>query len=265
MSRWDAFDYSVADGVGTVTLNRPDKLNAITFEVYAQLRDLTYVLREDREVKVLVIAGAGKGFCSGGDVHEIIGPLFQQDARGVLEFTRMTGAVVNNLRRMDQVVISSINGIAAGAGAVIALASDFRILSETARFAFLFTKVGLAGGDMGAAYLLPRMVGVGRATEILMLGDTVDAATAERIGLANKVVPEDELQEATNELARRLATGPSNAYSMTKRMVTNELSMDLEAAIETEATGQALLLMGRDHREFYDSFVEKRPAVWTGR
>ncbi len=260
-----AFDYDVQGGIATIALNRPDRLNAITFEVYAQLRDLTYGLRENSKVKVVVITGRGKGFCSGGDVHEIIGQLFERDTRDVLEFTRMTGAVVNNLRRLDQPVIASINGIAAGAGAVIALASDFRILSENARYAFLFTKVGLAGGDMGAAYLLPRMVGLGRATEILMLGEPVDAITAQKIGLATKVVPAEELEMTTRDLAESLANGPTNAFSMTKRMLTNELSMDLEAAIENEASGQALLLMGRDHREFYDSFMEKRPAVWTGR
>lgn len=262
---YDAFLYDVQDGIATITLNRPDRLNAITFAVYRQLRDLTAELRSDDSVKVLVIKGKGKGFCSGGDVEDIIGKLFEEDMRGVLEFTRMTGAVVNNMRRLDKPIIASINGIAAGAGAVIALASDFRILSERGKFAFLFTKVGLAGGDMGACYLLPRVVGLGRATEILMLGDTVDAQTAERIGLANKVVPEDQLDAATMELAQRLANGPTFAYSMTKQMLNNELSMDLEAAIENEATGQALLLMGKDHREFYNSFVEKRPPRWTGR
>ncbi|MCL5263602.1 MAG: enoyl-CoA hydratase family protein [Chloroflexi bacterium] len=262
---YDAFLYEVKDGIATITFNRPDRLNAITFAVYAQLRDLLAELRGDDSVKVLVITGQGRGFCSGGDVEDIIGKLFDRDMRGVLEFTRMTGAVVNNLRRLDKPVIASINGIAAGAGAVIAAASDFRILSERAKFAFLFTKVGLAGGDMGIAYLLPRIVGLGRAIEILMLGDTIDAQTSERIGLANKVVPEAELQAATMELAQRLANGPALAYSMTKQMLNNELSMDLEAAIENEALGQALLLMGKDHREFYNSFVEKRPPNWTGR
>ncbi|MCL5962095.1 MAG: enoyl-CoA hydratase family protein [Chloroflexi bacterium] len=262
---YDAFLYDVQDGIATVTLNRPDKLNAVTFDVYAQLRDLTAELRGDDSVKVLVIAGKGKGFCSGGDVEDIIGKLFDQDMRGILDFTRMAGAVVKNLRRLDKPVIASINGIAAGAGAVIAAAADFRILSERARFAFLFAKVGLAGGDMGIAYLLPKIVGLGRATELLMLGDTIDAQTADRYGLAYKVVPEADLENATRELAQRLANGPTLAFSITKEMLNNELSMDLEAAIENEATGQALLLMGKDHREFYQSFVEKRPPRWTGR
>lgn len=262
---YDAFLYEVQDGIATVTFNRPDRLNAITFDVYAQLRDLAADLRGDDSVKVLVITGQGRGFCSGGDVEDIIGKLFERDMRGVLEFTRMTGAVVANLRRLDKPVISSINGIAAGAGSVIALASDFRILTERAKFAFLFTKVGLTGGDMGVAYLLPRVVGLGRATELLMLGDTIDAQTADRYGLAHKVVPEGELEAATMALAQRLANGPTLAYSMTKAMLNNELSMDLEAAIENEAMGQALLLMGKDHREFYNAFVEKRPPKWTGR
>lgn len=262
---YDAFLYDVQEGIATVTLNRPDRLNAITFDAYSQLRDLAADLRGDDGVKVLVITGKGRGFCSGGDVEDIIGKLFERDMRGVLEFTRMTGAVVKNLRRLDKPVISAINGIAAGAGAVIALASDFRILSERAKFAFLFTKVGLTGGDMGVAYLLPRVVGLGRATELLMLGDTIDAQTADRYGLAHKVVPEGDLEAATSELAQRLANGPTLAYSMTKEMLNNELSMDLEAAIENEATGQALLLMGKDHREFYNSFVEKRPVRWSGR
>ena len=262
---YDAFLYEVQDGIAAITLNRPEALNAITFEVYAQLRDLMAELRGDEAIKVVTISGKGKGFCSGGDVHSIIGKLFERDMAGVLEFTRMTGALIQNMRRLDKPIVSSINGIAAGAGAVVALASDFRVLSERARFAFLFTKVGLTGGDMGAAYLLPRVVGLGRATELLMLGDTIDAATADKYGLAYRVVPEAELETTTLELARRLAAGPSLAYAMTKEMINNELSQDLASAIETEALAQALLLMGKDHKEFYHSFVEKRPPKWVGR
>ncbi|MBI2468508.1 MAG: enoyl-CoA hydratase family protein [Candidatus Rokubacteria bacterium] len=265
MGDYHAFDYRVEDGVGTVTFSRPDKLNSITFEVYAELERLAWATQTDEAVRVLVLTGTGKGFCSGGDVHEIIGELFKRDVKGMLEFTRMTGAVVRNLRLLEKPVIAAVNGIAAGAGAVLALASDFRVLADTARFAFLFTKVGLTGADMGVACLLPRVVGFGRATELLMLGDTIDAATAERYGLASKVVPGDRLMEETRALARRLADGPTQALGMTKRMLNNEWSMDLVAAIEAEAQAQALLLMAEDHKEFYRAFTEKRPPKFTGR
>jgi len=265
MTTYRAFDYRVQDGVGTVTFTRPDSLNSLTFEVYAELERLTWQTQADEAVRVLVLTGTGKGFSSGGDVHEIIGELAKRDVKGMLEFTRMTGAVVRNLRLLEKPVIASINGIAAGAGAVLALASDFRILADTARFAFLFTKVGLTGADMGAACLLPRVVGFGRATELLMLGDTIDAATAERYGLAYKVVPADRLTEETGALARRLADGPAQALGMTKRMLNNEWGMDLVAAVEAEAQAQALLLMAADHKEFYRAFVEKRPPRFTGR
>src|SRR5262250_3076059 len=183
------FMYEVEDGVATITLNRPDTLNALTFEIYAQLRDLMVELRRDDQVKVVIITGAGKAFCAGGDVYKIIGELFQRDMKGHLEFARMTGALIQNMRSLDKPIIAAVNGIAAGAGAVIALASDLRIASEKATFAFLFTRVGLTGADMGAAYLLPRVIGQGRATELLLFGDTIDAATADRYGLVNKVVP----------------------------------------------------------------------------
>jgi enoyl-CoA hydratase/carnithine racemase len=216
-------------------------------------------------VRVLVLTGTGKGFCSGGDVHEIIGELVKRDVKGMLEFTRMTGAVVRNLRLLDKPVIAAINGIAAGAGAVLALAADFRIMAERARLAFLFTKVGLTGADMGAAFLLPKVVGFGRASELLMLGDTIDAATAERYGLVYRVVPDERLPAETEALARRLAEGPAQALAMTKRMLNNEWGMDLASAIEAEAQAQALLLMAEDHKEFYRAFTEKRPPRFTGR
>ena len=177
----------------------------------------------------------------------------------------MTGAVVRNLRLLDKPVVAAINGIAAGAGAVLALASDFRVMADTARFAFLFTRVGLTGADMGAAFLLPKVVGLGRATELLMLGDTIDAATAERYGLATRVVPSDRLADEARALARRLADGPGQALAMTKRMLNNEWGMDLASAIEAEAQAQALLLMSEDHKEFYRAFTEKRPPRFTGR
>jgi len=260
-----AFDYEVRDGVATVTFARPDKLNSLTFETYAELERLAWTCQTDEAVRVLVLTGRGKGFCSGGDVHEIIGELQKRDVKGMLEFTRMTGAVVRNLRLLEKPVVAGINGIAAGAGSVLALASDFRIMADTARFAFLFTKVGLTGADMGAAFLLPKVVGFGRATELLMLGDTIDAATAERYGLTYKVVPADRLAEETAALAHRLADGPTQALGMTKRMLNHEWGMDLVAAIEAEAQAQALLLMAEDHKEFYRAFTEKRPPRFTGR
>lgn len=259
------FLYDVHDHIATVTLNRPKVLNALTFEIYAQLRDLFETLRYDDAVKVVVITGEGHGFCAGGDVHEIIGELLKRDVKGHLDFTRMTGAVVRNMRHLDKPIIAAVNGMAAGAGAVIALASDLRIASEQARFAFLFTKVGLTGADMGAAYLLPRVVGLGRAFELLFFGDTIDAATAERYGLVNRVVPHQELMPTAHDWARRLVEGPTMAISMTKHMVDNEMNMDLVSALEAEAQAQALMLMGEDHRIFYEAFKEKRKPEFVGR
>lgn len=259
------FLYEVDNHIATITFNRPEVLNAITFDVYAQLRDLFELLRYDDAVKAVIITGAGKGFCSGGDVHEIIGELLKRDVKGHLDFTRMTGAVVRNMRLLDKPIIAAVNGMAAGAGAVIALAADLRIASEQARFAFLFTKVGLTGADMGAAYLLPRIVGLGRALELLFFGDTIDAATAERYALVNRVVPHDELMPTAREWARRLVEGPTMAISMTKYMVNNELNMDLVSALEAEAQAQALMLMGEDHRIFYEAFKEKKKPEFVGR
>jgi enoyl-CoA hydratase/carnithine racemase len=259
------FLYAVNDGVATVTFNRPEVLNALTFEVYAQFRDLLAELRYDDQVKVLVLTGQGKGFCSGGDVHKIIGKLLERDLKGHLDFTRMTGAVVQNMRLLDKPIIAALNGTTAGAGAVIALASDLRVASDRARFAFLFTRVGLTGADMGAAYLLPRIIGQGRALELLLLGDTIDAATAERYGLVNRVVPHEEVVPSALEWAGRLAQGPTLAISMTKRLVNNEWSMDLTSALESEAQAQALMLMSEDHRIFYEAFQEKVAPKFVGR
>src|SRR5256885_340975 len=177
------FLYAVDDGIATLTFNRPEVMNALTFEVYAQLRDLFAALKHDESVRAVVLTGTGDNFCSGGDVHEIIGELLKRDMKGHLEFTRMTGSVVQNMRLLNKPIIAALNGMTAGAGAVLALASDLRIAAEQARIAFLFTKVGLTGADMGAAYLLPRIVGMGRASELLLFGDTIDAQTAERYGL----------------------------------------------------------------------------------
>ncbi len=262
---WSNFDFSVVDGVATVTFTRPDKLNALTFDVYADLRDLLAELEHRDDAKVLVITGEGKGFCSGGDVNEIIGELVEMDSKGLLEFTRMTGAVVEAMRRLPMPIIASINGVAAGAGAVIGLAADLRILGESASFHFLFTKVGLAGADMGSAYLLPRVVGLGRASELLLLGERVDPKSALAMGLATKVVADDDLQSATAELARTLADGPTLAFASTKVLLSRELDMDLASSIELEAYTQALLMTTEDHAEFYKAFTKKRPPQWQGR
>jgi enoyl-CoA hydratase/carnithine racemase len=261
---WRHFGFAVADGVATLTFERPDKLNALTFDVYADLRDLLAELPQRGDARVLVITGSGRGFCSGGDVEEIIGELQRMEAAQLLEFTRMTGAVVKALRECPLPVIAAVNGVAAGAGAVIALASDFRLMASTASLAFLFTKVGLAGADMGSAYLLPRVVGLARATELLMLGDKLPADDALRLGLATQVVAPEELPAAADALARRLADGPAFAYSTTKVLLTRELDIDLGSAIELEAMTQALLMQSDDHREFYAAWREGRKPAWSG-
>jgi enoyl-CoA hydratase/carnithine racemase len=262
---WQHFDFSVSDGVATIRFNRPKKLNALTFEVYADLRDVLAELPQRGDARVLVITGEGRGFCSGGDVEEIIGALQEFETAELLEFTRMTGSVVKALRECPLPVIASVNGIAAGAGSVIALAADFRLLAESASFAFLFTRVGLAGADMGSAYLLPRIVGLGRATELLILGDKLSSQRAYEIGLASRLVPDNDLPDATEALARRLADGPAFAYSTTKALLTRELDMDLGAAIELEAITQALLMQSDDHNEFYRAWSESRGPEWKGR
>ncbi len=260
------FRFEVDDhGVAVLTLDRPERLNSLTFAIYAQLERLFVDLATDDEVRAVVLTGAGKGFCSGGDVDDIIGELFQQEPHQTLAFTRMTGAVVRNMLRLDKPIVAALNGTAAGAGAVLALASDLRVLADTAKFAFLFTKVGLTGADMGAAWLLPRMIGHGRAAELLMLGDKIGAEEAYRIGLANRVVAPDKVLDEALALARRLADGPRLAIGMTKRMLVNEWPMDLESAIEQEAQAQAILLRCHDHREFHAAWSAGRPPRFEGR
>ncbi len=261
---WQNFGFSVADGVATVTLNRPEKLNALTFEAYADLRDLLAELPYRGDTKVLVLRGTGRGFCGGGDVNEIIGELIKMEARDLMSFTKMTGDVIRAMREMPIPVIAGIQGIAAGAGSVLALAADFRIVAQSGKFAFLFTKVGLSGGDMGAAYLLPRMVGAGRATQLLLLGDTIDAVTADRYGLVSELVADDELDQAVSKLAARLAVGPTLAYAQTKALLTREQDMSLAASMELDAMTQALLMTTHDHAEFHAAFNAKRPPKWTG-
>jgi enoyl-CoA hydratase/carnithine racemase len=245
-------------GIATITLNRPDRLNALTFEIYRELTDTFAALREERDVRVVVITGAGRAFCSGGDVHDIIGELFKRDMEGLLEFTRMTCELIRNMRALPKPVIASLNGTTAGAGACIALASDLRLASEEARIAFLFVKVGLAGTDMGASHLLPRVVGLSKATELLYTGDFISAAEAQRIGLYNRVVPADLLASATRDLAEQLARGPAFALGKTKEMLNRELDMNLESALESEAQAQAICMQHPDYREAYEAFIAKR-------
>jgi enoyl-CoA hydratase/carnithine racemase len=252
-------------GVVTVTLSRERRLNALTIPLYRALADFFAAEQRDAATRCVVVTGAGRGFCSGGDVQEIIGALQGRPMREVLEFTRLTGELIGNMRAFDRPIVAAVNGVAAGAGAVIALASDFRIMAEDASLAFLFAKVGLTGADMGAGYLLPRAVGLARATEILMLGDQVGAKAAEAMGLANRVVPASEVLTAARALARRLADGPILAHRTTKKMLEAEWTMQLRPALEAEAQAQALLMMGEDHAESHRAFVEKRPPRFTGR
>lgn len=259
MKQPDSFLFEQGDsGVATITLNRPERLNALTFEVYRELTDTFAALRDEKEVRVVVITGSGRAFCSGGDVHDIIGELFARDMEGLLEFNRMTCELVYEIRNLHKPVIASLNGTAAGAGACIALASDIRIASEDARIAFLFVKVGLSGADMGAAYLLPQTVGLAKATELLYTGDFISAAEAERIGLYNRVVPAAQLPDVTREFAERLAKGPAFALAKTKELLNRELDVSLEAALECEAQAQAVCMQHPDYREAYEAFVAKR-------
>jgi enoyl-CoA hydratase/carnithine racemase len=263
-NQWKHFGFEVEDGVGTVTFQRPEKLNALTFDVYADLRDLLAEVPHRDDVRVLVITGEGRGFCSGGDVKEIIGELQNMATRELLEFTRMTGSVVQGMRSCPVPIIAAVNGVAAGAGAVIALAADLRLLARSASFSFLFTKVGLAGADMGSAYLLPRLIGLGRATRLLLLGEAISADEASGMGLGD-VVGDDELQGSATEMATTLAAGPALAHASTKMLLAREQDMDLAGALELEAMTQALLMTGDDHREFYRAFNEGRDPRWTGR
>ncbi|MDB4966070.1 MAG: Enoyl-CoA hydratase [Myxococcales bacterium] len=261
-----SFRYAVdGDGLATITLDRPDTLNSLTFEVYAELRDTFRALESESDVKAVVLTGAGRGFCSGGSVNDIIGPLFAMTPAERMVFTRMTGALIGAIRQLRKPVVAAINGVAAGAGAVIALASDFRVMSEKAKIAFLFVKVGLAGADMGAAWLLPQVVGLARATEILMLGEPIVAAEALQIGLTNRVVAPDQVLTEARALAGKLARGPLFALGMTKEMLNREPGMSLEAALEAEAQAQQICMATGDFREAYEAFVAKREPRFTGR
>ncbi|HSS61382.1 MAG TPA: enoyl-CoA hydratase family protein [Candidatus Limnocylindrales bacterium] len=265
MKSWKHFDYEEQDGVGTITFARPERLNSLTFDVYAEIRDLTESLRRRQDVRVLVIRGRGRGFCSGGDVDEIIAELLEMDTRDVYEFAVMTGACVRNLREIPQPVIASVNGVAAGAGAVLAAASDIRLLAESASFRFLFTSVGLSGGDMGICWLLPRIVGLGRATEALMLGGKITSDEALAWGLASRVVADDALDAAVSEYTSRLKELAPWGLAMTKEMINRAASSDYSSAIEMEAFTQTLLMTADDFREFYAGFTGKRKPQFRGR
>ena len=263
---WEHFDYGERDGVATLTFSRPELLNSLTFDVYADLRDLTDSLRRrGDDIRVLVIRGTGRGFCSGGDVDAIIAELLKMDTRGVYEFARMTGDCVRNLREIPQPVIAAVNGIAAGAGAVLAAAADIRVLAESASFRYLFTSVGISGGDMGACWLLPRIVGLGRATEILLLGGKITSHEAQAWGLASRVVHDDQLDAAVAEYVARFKELAPWGLAMTKEMLNRAASTDYSTAIEMEAWTQTLLMKGEDFKEFHAGFTGKRKPEFRGR
>jgi enoyl-CoA hydratase/carnithine racemase len=257
-----SFLYELDEGtsVATITLNRPQRLNALTFEVYRELQDTFRALDVEPGVRSIVVTGAGRGFCTGGDVEDIIGALFERDADGLLEFTRMTCDLILAIRECRRPIIAALNGTVAGAGAVMATACDIRVANEHAKIAYLFTKVGLSGADMGIAWLLPRIVGLAHASRLLMTGDFIGPEEAHRIGLYNQVVPQDDLMPVARALAEKLARGPSYALEMTKKALNEEASMDLAAALEAEARVQAKCMEDPNFREAYEAFVEKRDA-----
>jgi enoyl-CoA hydratase/carnithine racemase len=252
------YEHDPDTSVATITLDRPERLNALTFQVYEELRDAFRTLDEEPGVRAIVLTGRGKGFCSGGDVEDIIGRLFERDYQGLLAFTRMTCDLIHAIRSCRRPVVAALNGTTAGAGAVIASACDLRVACETAKIAFLFVKVGLSGADMGASWLLPRLVGTGRAAELLMTGDFIDAAEAHRIGLYNRVVPGGRALEEGRALAEKLARGPSFALEVTKDALNREAVLDLDGALEAEAKVQAVCMQDPNFREAYEAFTEKR-------
>ena len=262
------FRFALADRVATVTLDRPEKKNPLTFDSYAELRDLFRALPYAADVRAVVLAGAGGNFCSGGDVHEIIGPLVRMqqagDTAGLLAFTRMTGDLVRAMRACPQPILAAVDGVCAGAGAILSMASDLRLGTARAKVAFLFVRVGLAGADMGACNMLPRIIGAGRAAELLYTGRSMDGAEAERWGYFNRIcAPESVLAEAQT-LAADLARGPTFAHAMTKRCLHQEWSMDIDTAIEAEAQAQALCMQTRDFGRAYEAFANRRAPVFEG-
>jgi enoyl-CoA hydratase/carnithine racemase len=259
------FALEIAKGVATITLDRPKRLNALTFEVYRELAETFEQLDTHDDIRAVVITGRGRGFCSGGDQDDIIKHLLGQSTAELLAFTRATGRLIAAIRRCKRPVIAAINGVAVGAGAVIAAACDLRIAAASAKFGFIFPKVGLCGADMGATYLLPRIVGLGHATELLFFGDLIDAKRAEQIGLANRVVEDGEKALAmAQEWAARLSSGPAFAHAMTKQMIESEHTMALGAAIEAEAQAQALCMQHPDFGEAHEAFKQERPPRFKG-
>jgi enoyl-CoA hydratase/carnithine racemase len=258
------FRWEFADGVATVTLDRPERKNPLTFDSYAELRDLFRDLVYTRDVKVVIVTGSGGNFCSGGDVHEIIAPLTEMDMVGLLDFTRMTGDLVKAMRGCPQPVIAAIDGICAGAGAIMAMASDMRIATPKTRTAFLFTRVGLAGCDMGACAILPRLIGQGRASELLFSGRFMSAEEGDRWGFHNRIVAPEELMTTAMEMARALASGPTWAHGITKTQLNTEWAVSLDVAIEMEAQAQAICMQTQDFRRAYDAFAAKRQPVFEG-
>ncbi len=259
------FDLSVSRGVATVTLNRPDRLNSLTFAIYRELADTFESMAEVSDIRSVVITGKGRGFCSGGDQDDIISELFSRDKAGLLDFTRATGRLIGAICQLEKPVVAALNGVAVGAGAVIACACDFRLATEKTRIGFVFPKVGLCGADMGAAYLLPRIVGLGHANELLYFGDLVEADRALAIGLFNRVVGTvDELMTLASDWANKLAEGPQFAHSMTKRMLYREHNMELKEALEAEAVAQAVCMEHPDFRTAHDAFKNKQTPVFAG-
>ena len=254
------YEHDAASSVATITLNRPDRLNALTFEVYGELRDTFRALDDEPGVRAIVITGAGRAFCTGGDVNDIIGALFERDRDGLVAFTEMTCDLILAIRECRRPIVGALNGTTAGAGAVIAAACDVRIASEAAKIAFLFTKVGLSGADMGIAWLLPRLIGFGRATELLMTGDFIDAQRALEIGLYNRVVSVNAVVAEAQSFAANLARGPSYALGVTKRSLNEEASLDLAGALHAEAAAQAVCMENPNFREAYEAFRAKRDA-----
>ncbi len=258
------FRWQQSQRIGVITLDRPERKNPLTFAAYAELRDLFTALQTAPEVRAVVITGAGGNFCSGGDVHEIIGPLTRRELPGLLEFTHMTGDVVKAMRRCPQPVIAAVDGACAGAGAILAMAADFRLATPRARTAFLFTRVGLAGCDMGACALLPRLIGQGRAAELLYTGRTMSAEEGLAWGFFNRLLPPAELEAAALGLAGEIATGPTLAHAVTKRMLHQEWSMSIDAAIDAEAEAQARCMQSEDFRRAYRAFVAKQSPQFEG-
>lgn len=259
-----SFLWQVASSVATITLNRPEKKNPLTFESYAELRDLFQDLVHDGEVKAVVITGAGGNFCSGGDVHEIIGPLTRMTMPELLQFTHMTGELVKYMRACPQPIIAAIDGVCAGAGAMLALASDLRYGTPRCKISFLFTRVGLAGCDMGACTLLPRVIGQGRAAELLYTGRTLSADEGLHWGFFNALHPPENVLAKAQEMAASLASGPTFAHAMTKKLLHQEWAMGLDEAIEAEASAQAICMQTQDFRRAYDAFVAKQQPIFKG-